>query len=148
MKEYTIVSQKITQGERSIMKYIKIILLLILIFGITACGRPDPISNEEMEQFVTDSQKILSTLETAFEQGRGLNYDEERNFVQYTVDYDKESEFQEAADDPSVSMVVTSVAMMELQLGKTDAQSVEDFKNYRSEFKTELAAVKVKVDPN
>lgn len=122
------------------MKRWKLVLLLTITL-ITACGRPDAPNGEELEQFISDSKKILSTLETAFEQGRVLNNDEERNFVQYTVDYDKESEFQKAANDPSISIVVTSAAMMELQLGESDPQSIEKFENYKSDLKTELSSV-------
>jgi hypothetical protein len=121
------------------------ILVILLITLITGCGGPAAPNKEEMEKFITDSEEILSTLKTAFEQGRSLNYNEERNFVKYTVDYDKESEFQKAADDPSISLVVTSAAMMQLQLGETDIQSMEDYEKYKKEFETELAAVTSKV---
>jgi hypothetical protein len=123
----------------------RLLVILLLITLINGCGGPAAPNQDDMEKFITDSEEILSTLSTAFEQGRRLNYDEERKFVEYTVDYDKESEFQKAADNPSISLVVTSAAMMELQLGENAAQSIEDFKNYKSEFEIELAAVKAKV---
>lgn len=97
--------------------------LTIFLFALTllsGCGKSNSTSKEEMDKFLSDSEKIYSLLESAKQEGmRELSFDEDREFVAYEVTYDSETEFQKGADNPVMSLIVTNLSMMRLQLGKT-----------------------------
>ncbi|MCM3573263.1 hypothetical protein M3172_08655 [Mesobacillus subterraneus] len=103
------------------MRFLKLIILLFVVFSMVACEKPaPPLTKEEIQKFIDDSKYILSLLENARMDGfRELTFDEEREFLAYEVNYGSETDFQTAADNPTVSLIVSEISLMKLELGNT-----------------------------
>lgn len=130
---------------RNIIKYV---ILFMIIFLTTGCNTKEPLKKDEIKQFISDSENIYTVLETAYQEGRELNLDEQEEFISYTSEYDSESDFRSKTDDPSISLVVTSASLMELTIGKENDKAKQDYNDYKSDFLEELNAVKEKVQSN
>lgn len=121
---------------------IRLLLFFLMIALVNGCGRSESLTKEEIQKFITDSENIYTLLETAYQEGRELDLDEQGEFISFTNKYDPESEFRSKIDDPSISLVVSNASLMELMLGNDEEQSNFDYSNYKADFLTELAAVK------
>ncbi|MGD7021501.1 hypothetical protein ACQCVK_02850 [Rossellomorea vietnamensis] len=127
------------------MKLVNAWLAVVILLVGCASTSSEPLDTSEIEEFIDDSEYMIEILETAYWDGfRELTYEEEREAISYAANYDKDSDFQERADDPTISLIVTNISMMELLLGNTgtvvgDNNPKSEYVEYRTEAEKDIS---------
>lgn len=130
------------------MRFLKFTILLFMVFSMVACEKTAPLTKEEIQKFIDDSEYVLAILETArFDDFRELTLDEEREFIAYEANYGDETDFQKATDNTTIKLLVTELSLMKLQLGDTgtvvgDYNPKEDYLSYKESVNKDLEDVK------
>lgn len=130
------------------MKFIKTIVLFFMVFSMVACEKQDPLTKEEIQKFIDDSEYVLSVLETARLDGfRELTIDEEREFLAYEANYGDETDFQKATSNSTIKLLVAELSLMKLQLGDTgtvvgDYDPKKDYLSYKESVNKDMKDVK------
>jgi hypothetical protein len=105
------------------MKLHILFFVFILLTGLLAGCGPKPPPDEELEQFYSDSEFVLSILYQAFSEGRDkLTFDEEREMVAYEAYYGTDSDFRKSVRDPNIKMISTGLSLMESYLGSVSTK--------------------------
>lgn len=130
------------------MRSLKMIVLIFMAFSMVACEKPAPLTKEEIQKFIDDSEYVLSVLETARLDGfRELTIDEEREFLAYEANYGDETDFQKATDNTTIKLLVAELSLMKSQLGDTgtvvgDYNPKEDYLSYKESVNKYLEEMK------